>query len=85
MNPPPDTTIGTSNAKAHFSALLARVAAGEEIAITRHGVPVACLVPARPIASAQTRHEAIRLMRQLASRNRLGGLRVKALIREGRS
>lgn len=32
-------------AKSHFSALLAAVEAGEEIAITRHGRPVARLIP----------------------------------------
>lgn len=32
-------------AKSHFSALLAAVEAGEEIAITRHGRPVARLLP----------------------------------------
>ncbi|MBB3428440.1 prevent-host-death family protein [Rhizobium sp. BK312] len=31
--------------KAHFSALLAEVEAGEEIAVTRHGKVVARLVP----------------------------------------
>jgi len=35
-------------AKAHFSALLAAVEAGEEIAITRHGKVIARLVPDRP-------------------------------------
>ncbi|MBV8448657.1 MAG: type II toxin-antitoxin system prevent-host-death family antitoxin [Hyphomicrobiales bacterium] len=35
-------------AKSHFSALLAEVEAGEEIAVTRHGRVVARLVPDRP-------------------------------------
>jgi prevent-host-death family protein len=34
--------------KAHFSALLAEVEAGEEIAVTRHGKVVARLVPDLP-------------------------------------
>src|SRR5580704_1116076 len=34
-----------TEAKAQFSKLLRRVAAGEEIAITKRGVPVARLVP----------------------------------------
>lgn len=33
------------DAKAHFSALLSSVAAGEEIVVTRRGLPVARIVP----------------------------------------
>lgn len=40
------TMVGAFEAKTHFSALLERVAQGEEIVITRHGRPVARLVPA---------------------------------------
>ncbi|SRR6266849_9094215 len=36
-------------AKANFSKLLQRVAIGEEITITRAGVPVARLVPVQPV------------------------------------
>jgi prevent-host-death family protein len=39
-------TVGLVYAKTHLSALLKRVAQGEEITITMHGVPVALLVPA---------------------------------------
>lgn len=41
-------TIQIVEAKARFSALLAEVEAGEEIAITRHGRVVARLVPDAP-------------------------------------
>lgn len=41
-------TVQVVEAKARFSALLAAVEAGEEIAITRHGKVVARLVPERP-------------------------------------
>jgi prevent-host-death family protein len=40
-------------AKAHFSALLAAVEAGETVAITRHGRVVARLVPDAPRAAAE--------------------------------
>ena len=40
-------------AKARFSALLAEVEAGEEIAITRHGKVVARLVPDAPRMAAE--------------------------------
>jgi len=34
-------------AKAHFSALIKRAEAGEEVLVTRSGTPVARIVPAR--------------------------------------
>ncbi|HET6469984.1 MAG TPA: type II toxin-antitoxin system prevent-host-death family antitoxin [Geminicoccaceae bacterium] len=37
--------VGTYEAKARLSELLERVAAGETVVITRHGRPVARLVP----------------------------------------
>ena len=42
-------TLGSYAAKTRFSELLERVAGGEEITITKHGVPVARLVPANGI------------------------------------
>lgn len=39
-------SVGVHEAKTNLSRLLERVAAGEEIAITRRGEPVARLVPA---------------------------------------
>jgi prevent-host-death family protein len=38
-------TVGAYEAKTHFSQLLAEVANGETIEVTRHGVPVARIVP----------------------------------------
>jgi prevent-host-death family protein len=44
------SSIGVREAKTHFSRLLRRVAAGEEIVIERRGKPVAKLVPvAQPV------------------------------------
>jgi prevent-host-death family protein len=45
-------TIQIVEAKAHFSALLAAVEAGETVAITRHGKVVARLVPDTPSSAA---------------------------------
>jgi len=39
-------TVTATEAKAKFPALLVAVAGGEEIEITKHGLPVARLVPA---------------------------------------
>ncbi len=41
--------INIHEAKTHFSKLLARVQAGEEIVIAKAGVPLARLVPAAPM------------------------------------
>ncbi len=38
-------TVGAFEAKTHLSSLLDRVERGEEVVITRHGKPVARLVP----------------------------------------
>ncbi len=41
-------TCTVAEAKAHLSELLARVESGEELVITRRGLPVAHLSPIRP-------------------------------------
>ena len=40
------TEVGAFDAKTHLSSLLDKVAQGEEVLITRRGLPVARLVPA---------------------------------------
>lgn len=45
-------SVSVVEAKARFSALLADVESGEEIAVTRHGKVVARLVPGRPRMAA---------------------------------
>lgn len=39
------TSYGIYEAKTHFASLIERVFAGESLTITKHGVPVARLVP----------------------------------------
>lgn len=80
----PLTNIGAADAERDFCKLLDRVATGEEITITRHGEPVARLVPARGASTTKSRTHAIQELRGLASRNSLGGLRVQDLMAEGR-
>jgi prevent-host-death family protein len=77
-------TIGAYDAKTRFSEILERVAGGEEFTITRHGSPIARLVPAKKQYTAEERRQAIQRMREISERNTLGGLKIKDLIREGR-
>jgi prevent-host-death family protein len=84
MTVPHATTVAAFDAGTQFAQLLERVAAGEEITITQHGHPIARLVPAVPTPSIESRREAILKMRELAGRNRLGGVSIRDLIAEGR-
>jgi prevent-host-death family protein len=77
-------TVGAYEAKTHLSKLLEKVAAGEEITITKHGAPVAKLVPVKREVSAEQRVVAIERIQQLATGLSLGGLKVKDLVNEGR-
>ena len=77
-------TVGAYEAKTHLSDLLERVQGGEEITITRHGAPVAKLVPVKKEVKPEERVAAIDRIQKLASGLSLGGLKVKDLIREGR-
>lgn len=76
--------VGAYDAKAHFSALLERVAAGEEITITRHGTPIAQMVPVRKTSTISERRAAIVAIRVASKGNSLGGLHLKDLMAEGR-
>jgi prevent-host-death family protein len=82
--PQGSNTVGAYEAKTHLSELLERVEAGEEITITKHGAPVAKLVPVKKVASPKERVAAIERIQGLATRLSLGGLKIKDLIREGR-
>lgn len=76
------TEVGAYEAKTHLSELLARVAEGEQIVITKHSHPIAYLVPAEPRRSVTS--EVIRDLREFRKGIRLKGHRLKALIAEGR-
>ena len=77
-------TVGAYEAKTHLSELLEKVEAGEEITITKHGAPVAKLVPVKKKVRPEERVAAIDRIQKLAAGLSLGGLKVKDLIREGR-
>lgn len=57
-----------AHAKAHLSELLNTVEAGEEVLITRHGRPVAKVVPASPVKHAVPLKQLAELRRQLPPR-----------------
>jgi prevent-host-death family protein len=77
------TSVGLFEAKTHLSALVERVAQGEEITITKHGVAVAVLAPAVNRRKKDPRKVAERI-RALRRGARLEGVTIRQLIEEGR-
>jgi prevent-host-death family protein len=71
--------VGAFEAKTHLPALLERVAQGETITITRHGKPVARLVPVEPDLN-MTAHDAVQEMLEFGRGRSLGGLSVRDLM-----
>ncbi len=78
-----EDSIGVYEAKTHLTRLLDRVADGERITITRHGVPIAVLNPYDPDKSAEVTG-VIAEIRAFRRQNRLDGLSIRELIDEGR-
>ena len=76
-------TIGSYEAKTHLPQLLKKVARGEAITITKHGVPVAMLVP-HPQLRRPEPAAAIKALREFRQGIRLDGLSLRGLIEEGR-
>ena len=81
---PSTDTIGAYEAKTHFSALLEKVEAGEEFTITKHGTPVARLVPIKRERTTAERRAAIERWKEKSKGLSLGGLKIRDLINEGR-
>lgn len=76
-------TVGAYEAKTHLPKLLERVAGGERILITKHGLPVAVLQP--PASQRRsTSKETISELRKFREKNRLQGLSIREMIEEGR-
>ncbi len=76
--------IGASEAKNKLGTLLDWVVGGEEILITRRGKAVARLVPAEPRFDRAKARQAADSIRARRVEVRLGGLKIKDLINEGR-
>ncbi len=69
-------TVSARDANQRFSKLLAEVAAGEEVVITRRGTPVARLMPiGRPAMTAERKAAIDRMVRMMKRGFPLGGRR----------
>lgn len=77
-------SFGTFDAKNRLSELLDRVERGETIVITRHGEPVARLVPFEQRIDTLVVERAIQGLRKLRKKSKLGGTSLRDLIDEGR-
>jgi prevent-host-death family protein len=77
-------TIGAFEAKTHLAALLDRVAKGEKITITRHGIPAAVLAPVTETAAKLSHKEIVEGMRALRKRVKPGKMSIREMIEEGR-
>ena len=77
------STIGAYKAKTHFSQLVERVARGERITVTRHGVPVLTMQPIsnHPKTPPEAVIDAIKAFRK---GRKLTGVSIRELIEEGR-
>lgn len=76
-------SIGAYEAKTHLPRLLDDVAKGERITITKHGVPVAVLVPPGVVRAIDIDAFMARL-RDFRKGNVLGDVTIRELIDEGR-
>lgn len=76
-------SVGAYEAKTHLPELLKRVARGERITITRHGVPVAVLHPPDP-ERAEDVEQVIAAIRRFRKNRKLQGTTIRELIEQGR-
>jgi len=81
---PPTMTVGVYEAKTHFSEYAERAAHGEEIIITRHGVPFFRWAPVNPQRDQKAVDAAIDDLLAFNKGRRLKGVTVKQLREEGR-
>ena len=77
-------SMSIAEAKSQFSAVIDRAAGGEETVITRHGKPIAKVVPLHTAHDQDRAREAFEKMVRGRDGVTLGGLRIKDMIEEGR-
>lgn len=73
--------VGAYEAKTNLSRLLERVEGGERITLTRHGRPVAMLVP---VEEKRPPEDVVRDLKEFRRGRNLGGLSVRDMVEEGR-
>ena len=76
--------IGIFEAKTHLSSLLDRVAKGEKITITKHGIPAAILIPPGDAPRKLSHAEVVEGMRALRRRVKTGKPGIREMIQTGR-
>jgi len=77
-------TVGAFEANTYLAALLDRVAKGEKITITRHGIPAAVLVPVAETVVKLSHKEIVEGMRALRKRVKPSNMSIKEMVDEGR-
>jgi len=75
-------TVGVYEAKAKLSELLDKVTQGEEVVITRRGVPVAHLAPVEDRAAKM--RAAFEALKEIGRHSKPGPESIRELIEEGR-
>ena len=75
--------VGAYEAKTHLPSLLERVQRGERVTITKHGVPVAMLVPVVPVVKPDIR-AVIDELKTFAKGYTTGGMTIREMIEEER-
>ncbi len=76
-------TVGSYEAKTHLPSLLDEVSKGATIVITKHGVPVARLIPPDDAAHPDV-DEVIAALHEFRQGKTLGELSIRDLIEMGR-
>jgi prevent-host-death family protein len=76
-------TVGAYEAKTHLPRLLDEVEKGGRVTITKHGRPVAILVPPGSATSVDA-DALMRWMREFRKTHRLEGVTIRELIDDGR-
>jgi len=77
------TTVSVSEARAKLSQLLDKVVQGEQVIITRQGVPIATLVPIG-LENENAVDQAIDSIRRLRQGRKLRPAKIRDLIDQGR-
>ena len=75
--------VGAYEAKTHLPSLLERVQHGERVTITKHGVPVAMLVPVVSVVKPDI-HAVIDELKTFAKGHTSGGMTIREMVEEGR-